>query len=60
MRRLKKSDWTARTLIYLAVADEEAGDSWAPGTGRTHADAVKCDYVITESGGVPIPTKSPR
>ncbi len=59
-RRLAASGWRPRgTLIYLAVADEEAGG--AHGAGHLvehHADAVRCDYVITESGGVPIPTKS--
>src|SRR5262245_20802295 len=60
MRRLKKSDWKPRgTLIYLAVADEEAGGFLGAGhLVEHHADAVRCDYVITESGGVPIPTKS--
>jgi acetylornithine deacetylase/succinyl-diaminopimelate desuccinylase-like protein len=59
-RRLRKSDWRPRgTLIYLAVADEEAGGFLGAGhLVEHHADAVKCDYVITESGGVPIPTKS--
>jgi acetylornithine deacetylase/succinyl-diaminopimelate desuccinylase-like protein len=60
MRRLARSDWRPRgTLIYLAVADEEAGGFLGAGhLVEHHADAVKCDYVITESGGVPIPTKS--
>jgi acetylornithine deacetylase/succinyl-diaminopimelate desuccinylase-like protein len=60
IRRLKKSDWRPRgTLIYLAVADEEAGGFLGAGhLVDHHGDAVKCDYVITESGGVPIPTKS--
>ena len=59
-RRLAASGWRPRgTLIYLAVADEEAGGSLGAGhLVEHHADAVKCDYVITESGGVPIPTKS--
>ena len=59
-RRLKKSGWKPRgTLIYLAVADEEAGGFLGAGhLVEHHAEAVKCDYVITESGGVPIPTKS--
>jgi acetylornithine deacetylase/succinyl-diaminopimelate desuccinylase-like protein len=58
-RRLATS-WKPRgTLIYLAVADEEAGGFLGAGhLVEHHADAVKCDYVITESGGVPIPTKS--
>jgi acetylornithine deacetylase/succinyl-diaminopimelate desuccinylase-like protein len=59
-RRLATSGWRPRgTLIYLAVADEEAGGGLGAGhLVQHHADAVKCDYVITESGGVPIPTKS--
>jgi acetylornithine deacetylase/succinyl-diaminopimelate desuccinylase-like protein len=59
-RRLATSGWRPRgTLIYLAVADEEAGGVLGAGhLVQHHADAVKCDYVITESGGVPIPTKS--
>ena len=59
-RRLAASGWTPRgTLIYLAVADEEAGGFLGAGhLIEHHADAVRCDYVITESGGVPIPTKS--
>ena len=60
MYRLAKSGWRPRgTLIYLAVADEEAGGFLGAGhLVEHHADAVKCDYVITESGGVPIPTKA--
>ena len=59
-RRLAASGWRPRgTLIYLAVADEEAGGFLGAGhLVEHHADAVKCHYVITESGGVPIPTKS--
>jgi acetylornithine deacetylase/succinyl-diaminopimelate desuccinylase-like protein len=59
-RRLAVSGWRPRgTLIYLAVADEEAGGFLGAGhLVEHHADAVKCDYVITESGGVPIPTKA--
>src|SRR5262245_19966938 len=59
-RRLAASGWRPRgTLIYLAVADEEAGGFLGAGHLVEHeADAVRCDYVITESGGVPIPTKS--
>lgn len=59
-RRLAKSGWKPKgTLIYLAVADEEAGGTYGASylTEREY-DAVKADYVITESGGVPIPTKS--
>jgi acetylornithine deacetylase/succinyl-diaminopimelate desuccinylase-like protein len=59
-RRLAAGGWRPRgTLIYLAVADEEAGGFLGAGhLVEHHADAVTCDYVITESGGVPIPTKS--
>src|SRR5262249_37425209 len=59
-RRLAASGRKLRgTLIYLAVADEEAGGFLGAGhLVEHHADAVTCDYVITESGGVPIPTKS--
>jgi len=59
-RRLAVSGWRPRgTLIYLAVADEEAGGFLGAGhLVEHHGDAVKCDYVITESGGVPIPTKA--
>ena len=59
-RRLATSGWRPRgSLIYLAVADEEAGGEYGAGhLVAREADAVRCDYVITESGGVPIPTPS--
>src|SRR6266478_7198693 len=59
-RRLAKSGFKPRgTLIYLAVADEEAGSIYgASYLTREKFDAVKADYVITESGGVPIPARS--
>ena len=45
------------TLIYLAVADEEAlGTHGAEFLVNEHADAVHADYVITESGGIPVPS----
>jgi acetylornithine deacetylase/succinyl-diaminopimelate desuccinylase-like protein len=45
------------TLIYLAVADEEAmGAFGAEHLATNEADAVRADYVITESGGFPFPT----
>jgi acetylornithine deacetylase/succinyl-diaminopimelate desuccinylase-like protein len=45
------------TLIYLAVADEEAlGALGAAHLVDHEADAVRADYVITESGGIPIPS----
>jgi acetylornithine deacetylase/succinyl-diaminopimelate desuccinylase-like protein len=49
------------TLVYLAVADEEAlgsyGTDWLL---RNHEDAVRADYVITEAGGysLPVPSRS--
>src|SRR5258705_5289368 len=59
-RRLRTTGWKPRgTLIYLAVADEEAGGVYGAEHLVEHEfDAVKCDYVVTESGGVPIPTPS--
>jgi acetylornithine deacetylase/succinyl-diaminopimelate desuccinylase-like protein len=60
VRRLAASGFRPRgTLIYLAVADEEAGGTHGAAHLTTHAhDAVRADYVITESGGVPVPTPS--
>ena len=47
------------TLIYLAVADEEAlGQYGANHLVEHERDAVQADYVITESGGIPIPAPS--
>ena len=59
-RRLAVSGFRPRgTLIYLAVADEEAGGLYGAQHLTRHAlDAVRADYVITESGGVPVPTPS--
>jgi acetylornithine deacetylase/succinyl-diaminopimelate desuccinylase-like protein len=57
LRRLAGSGFKPRgTLIYLGVADEEAGGSHgAKFLVDQHWESVKADYVITESGGVPIP-----
>src|SRR4051794_32657329 len=45
------------TLVYLAVADEEALGSWGAGHLVDHErDAVMADYVITEAGGFQLPT----
>ena len=45
------------TLIYLAVADEEAMGSFGAQWLADHeSDAIDADYVITESGGIPIPS----
>jgi acetylornithine deacetylase/succinyl-diaminopimelate desuccinylase-like protein len=47
------------TLVYLAVADEEALGTHGADHLVTHEhDAVAADYVITESGGIPIPSPS--
>ena len=41
------------TLVYCAVADEEAGGQHGAGWLADHAaDDLGCDYVITESGGI--------
>ena len=43
------------TLIYLAVADEEALGTYGADHLTAHeADAVQADYVITETGGIPV------
>jgi acetylornithine deacetylase/succinyl-diaminopimelate desuccinylase-like protein len=57
-RRVAASGWRPRgTLVYAAVADEEAlGTHGADWLVQHATDAVRADYVITESGGIPIPT----
>ena len=57
-KRLATSGFRPRgTLVYLAVADEEAlGSLGAHHLVEHEADAVRADYVITESGGIPIPS----
>ena len=59
-RRLAKSGFRPRgTLTYLAVADEEAGGTHGAGyLTERYPERVATDYVVTESGGVPIPTPS--
>jgi acetylornithine deacetylase/succinyl-diaminopimelate desuccinylase-like protein len=54
--RLARSGFTPRgTLVLAAVADEEALGSHGAGWLAEHeVDAVKCDYLITESGGIPL------
>jgi acetylornithine deacetylase/succinyl-diaminopimelate desuccinylase-like protein len=43
-------------VIYLAVADEEAGGQYGAGhLLKTIPELVRADYVITESGGMPLP-----
>jgi len=40
-------------VIYFAVADEEAGSAHgARWVADHHADAIRCDYLLTESGGL--------
>jgi acetylornithine deacetylase/succinyl-diaminopimelate desuccinylase-like protein len=58
VRRLANSGFRPKgTLIYLAVADEEAlGTHGADHLVAHERDAVVADYVITESGGIPIPS----
>jgi len=47
------------TLIYLAVADEEAlGTFGAKYLTEHESDAVRADYVITEAGGFPMESAS--
>jgi acetylornithine deacetylase/succinyl-diaminopimelate desuccinylase-like protein len=57
-RRLATTGFSPRgTLVYAAVADEEASGTYGAGWLATHQlDAVRADYAVTESGGVPIVT----
>lgn len=59
-KRLATSGFRPRgTLIYLAVADEEALGTWgAQHLAENETDAIRADYVITESGGIPLPSPS--
>lgn len=52
-RELARSGFAPRgTLVYLAVADEEAGGGLgAEWLVEEHPDAVRTDYVVTELGG---------
>src|SRR2546422_4972236 len=48
----------AGTLIVAAAADEEAnGTHGVAHLLDRHADAIRADYVITEAGGVPVPSR---
>lgn len=53
-RRLASAGWRPRgTLVYFAVADEEAaGVHGAEWVTEHQYDAVRADYVLTESGGI--------
>jgi acetylornithine deacetylase/succinyl-diaminopimelate desuccinylase-like protein len=57
MKRLIREGWRPRgTLIYLAVADEEAlGTYGAQWMVEREWDAVRCDMLVTEFGGARIP-----
>ncbi|MET0145375.1 MAG: M20/M25/M40 family metallo-hydrolase [Ilumatobacteraceae bacterium] len=40
-------------LLYFVVADEEAGSAvGARWVAEQHADAIRCEYLLTESGGL--------
>ena len=58
VKRLATSGFAPEgTLVYLAVADEEAlGTYGAQHMVEREHDAVAADYVVTESGGIPIPS----
>lgn len=44
-------------IIYFAVADEEAGGTHgARALIDSEWDALQCDYVLTEWGGIPLPS----
>jgi acetylornithine deacetylase/succinyl-diaminopimelate desuccinylase-like protein len=53
-RRIAASERRPRgSLVFLAVADEEAGGALGAGWLTENArEAIACDYVITENGGV--------
>ncbi|HEY7104969.1 MAG TPA: M20/M25/M40 family metallo-hydrolase [Acidimicrobiia bacterium] len=57
-RRLVDSGFTPKgTLLFLAVADEEAQGVWGAHWLLDHErEAVYADYVLTESGGFQVPT----
>ena len=57
-RRLAESGFRpSGDLVYLAVADEEAlGTHGAEWLTAQEADAVRTRFVITESGGITVPT----
>lgn len=51
---LARTGWRPRgTLVYFAVADEEAGGAHGAEWLAEHRyDAIRSDYVLTESGGI--------
>ena len=58
MKELARRGWRPRgTLVYAAVADEEAGGTHGAEWLAEHEwDAVGADYVLTESGGIVLPS----
>jgi acetylornithine deacetylase/succinyl-diaminopimelate desuccinylase-like protein len=62
VRRLATARHRPRgTVRFLGVADEEAGGVWGAGWITEHAwDDVASDYVLTESGGLPLDTATGR
>jgi acetylornithine deacetylase/succinyl-diaminopimelate desuccinylase-like protein len=63
LKRLVESGFRPKgTLVYLAVADEEALGTWGAHWLLDHErDAVYADYVLTESGGFQMPSpQGPR
>jgi acetylornithine deacetylase/succinyl-diaminopimelate desuccinylase-like protein len=61
-RRLAVEGWKPKgTLIYLAVADEEAaGTHGAEWLAENRYDAIRSDYVLSESGGILQPSDGGR
>ncbi len=58
VRHLARSGFRPRgSLVYFAVADEEAGGHHgAEWVTHHHYDAVRADYVLTEWGGISLPS----
>lgn len=58
IRQLARTGFRPRgSLVYFAVADEEAGGAHGAEWITQHCyDAVRADYVLTESGGVTLPS----
>jgi acetylornithine deacetylase/succinyl-diaminopimelate desuccinylase-like protein len=59
-RRLARQGFRPKgSLVYLAVADEEALGSYGAGwLVENRAEAVRADFVVTEFGGVRLPLPS--
>ncbi|HEU5150973.1 MAG TPA: M20/M25/M40 family metallo-hydrolase [Iamia sp.] len=55
-RRLAARGWKPKgTLVFAGVADEESSGIWGAKHLADHElDAVRADYVLTESGGTPM------